>query len=424
MAEEPVEKPVEDKSKFIRTFAKDVESLGQTVPKEFVPAPAEKKSAPKVEKKVTEKKKSAEETFESLRKAPDPSFVPVQGQPAEQEKEYKPAPLPFSVPLPAPMKKEPVQQAPAFKPAEGPSPLHTYKTDFADNIDTKKASTFSVLAEQLDATTAQPAEKTLVKSKAAFPFVPFLIGLFLILAGGGGVWFAYTLTTNKEITIPAFSVKTLVFADDRKELTGPDFSGAVVQALSDPIDEGKIRVLYSATASSTGSGILHIPNDGNVLIGVLNVHMPDLLLRNITAPSTTGIIKANGVNSPFFVLGVSSYERTFSAMLSWESSIASDLAWLFPAITPTIPVTTVTSTTTATSTTKTKTVTTVATTTPIRIATPTFKDKVVGNYNLRVLTDLAGNSILCYGYTNKETLIIARSPDIFVTIAGRIVEPK
>ncbi|HWU24334.1 MAG TPA: hypothetical protein VN086_01100, partial [Candidatus Paceibacterota bacterium] len=138
------------------------------------------------------------------------------------------------------------------------------------------------------------------------------------------------------------------------------------------------------------------------LIRSMNLSAPDILLRNIDDTSTVGVIRAGSESRPFMILKVNSYERTFAGMLAWEPTMAQDLASFYPPYPPA-------ASTTATS--------------SVAVATPpstTFTDAVVANYDVRILRDASGRSLLLYGYRGKDTLIIARDEAAFSALLARL----
>ncbi|KND51511.1 MAG: hypothetical protein AB202_03000 [Parcubacteria bacterium C7867-007] len=327
---------------------------------------------------------------------------------------YVPPPQPAPVPPPAPVVvPEPPHKAhkQAFtffghhgtkKESLDPAPtnLHTFKSDFADHIDSQKATTFSVLAAQSDskenlARTPKPASTTSKK-----PNLPFILGgVTLLVLGigivGGSYWFVSVRTPSSGLP---FIVPSLIFADEKVEITGdsgPELMQALAAVAQGPSVNGNIIVTY---ITEREEGVVSIPQAGGQLIKQLFQNAPDILLRNITDGSTVGVIDAGDSNAPFFILDVSSYERTFAGMLGWEPTIAANLAPLYP---PHLE--------------------NVSTSTGARIVNPTrFMDKSVANHDVRVLIDSNNKTILIYGYRDKQTLIIARDEAAFSAILVRL----
>jgi hypothetical protein len=257
------------------------------------------------------------------------------------------------------------------------------------------ASTATVLAAEQDsnkrfftATSENP-----VRNGSRWYLV--VAGIVLVVVGGAGAYLAYTryLVAHMPITIPGI-VQTPIFVDSREDVsgTGAVLLQAIEQSAVDPLEPSTIRALL-LEASTT---------DMNVL-SALGVPAPGIFLRNIrSAGSMAGIVNAGGEQSPFFILSVGSYSATFSGLLSWEPTMQSDLAKLFPLYPAIVEASS-----------------TVATTTPA-LSEGSFRDETVSNHDVRVYRDLLGRSILLYGYWNQSTLVIARDPVAFIEILRRL----
>jgi len=360
---------------------------------------------------------------------------------------FAPAPNPFPppAPLPRPAPEAPaivkVPVGPMLRPEQNLSPIHTYKTDFSDKVDTDKASAFSVLAAQADSgQTSTSARGGPKNGQRNIIFV--IVGVMLLLVAGVGAYVAYTYVNSHKVVSLAPTVPSLVFADDRQKVSG---EGAILmQALADSagsaLGDGQVRILYLTESSTTQQkSIIEQPLPGGVLFGALQLPAPDILLRNIGPETTVGIVHAGDETRPFFILRVLSYESTFAGMLTWERTMQNDLSLLYPlypapvAPTPVVIVATTTATTTtATSTTKSKAkAKPVATTTPVVIPPPApiivaphFVDEVASNHDVRALKDGNNRTILLYGYRDKETLIIARDEASFAELVNRLAATR
>ncbi|MDB5195115.1 MAG: protein of unknown function with transrane region [Parcubacteria group bacterium] len=340
-----------------------------------------------------------------------------------------PHPVPVSSPPPLPPVlgiKEPPSPLPQLVPkAQGPSPLHTYSSDFSDCIDTKNASAFSVLAAQSDAQPVTP-KPVRTSSKSRRGLLITIAGIVLILVGGIGVFAAYHYVSTHSVVAVAPSVPSLIFADERQALVGegPQLVQAIADSSTNPLPDGQVRVLYLTVSSTTASGKSVItPLAGGRLVGALQLSAPDILLRNIAPESTVGIVHAGSETRAFFILKVLSYERTFAGMLQWEGRMQSDLATLYPEYPLPVATPTVVTTTKIVNGRKVVATTTVAAA-PVFSAAPHFVDEVASNHDVRALKDGHGQTILLYGYKDKETLIIARNEAAFAELLNRLAATK
>ncbi|HEX5774932.1 MAG TPA: hypothetical protein VFY28_03170, partial [Candidatus Paceibacterota bacterium] len=321
-----------DRSKYIRTYAKDVAALTgsepvagseprKTPPPTPAPPPPKKPSPwemPKASQdtaKLYAAKEPEEErsvVLERLRnKLKQSAAIEVEDVAPAPERAPAPAPPPppvFAEPPPPPPPVPPVPPKEAK-----PSPLHTYTSDFADRIDERKASTFSVLAAETD--TKAPAKKASRRTVASTALAVLLFAL-----GGigiaGAAWYVVRLSATP---LAPLSVPSLVFADERVKLsgTGRELMQQLAETAREPLVDGNVLVTYLSESTTTPKGEpREIPLAGGALIRALQLPAPDILLRNVSPASTVGIVSAGLETRPFFVFRVTSYERTFAGMLA------------------------------------------------------------------------------------------------------------
>ena len=360
--------------------------------------------------------------METLKKGGIPDLAPLSAStPEPAERLIAPSPIAPAPPASESSVPEP-PEAELNQLPNGPTPLETYASDFTDKVKEENASPVTVLAAEQDARKGeievpQPAKH----SRSAILYT--VAGVVLLIAGGVGVYIAYTrhLASIAPI-IFAPSVSTPIFVDEREEISGVGqvLLEAIEQSITRPLASGTVRLLYTSSATTTDNSVL----------SALREPAPDILLRNVNAEgSMAGIVNVSSVQNPFFILSVTSYSDTFSGMLKWEPLMPRDLSELFPpysapSVSNATSMTATTTATTATTTTKVATTTPKTASTIVSKITSTavagFRDEVVGNHDVRVYRDAAGRSILLYGYWNQTTLIIARNPSAFTEILNRL----
>ena len=401
----------ESRKKYIRTFAGDMEIVkrgGEPDLTPLEPTP-EEPTSPLPEEPVPPAPAAPLPSPESL---PPPPITPT-------------GPLVEAAPLlPPDPPSSPIQfqdSTPVRAPEIKGSPLETYAGDFLDKVKDTRASTATVLAAEEDAKITEEAPK-----KSGWGIVSIIAGVVLLLAGGTGVYVGYTSYLAKtQPVVLAPTVSAPIFVDEQRQIIGETPAAildAIFQSMNQPPAPNSVRLLYTNISTTTG----------NDIFSALQFSAPAVLLRNIVAlESMAGIVNIGGTVSPFFILSVTSYTDTFAGMLSWESTMPSDLSSLFPPYTPTAPTVSTTTplaaTTTATTTKKVATkkapaktaTSTVATSTPPTLALG-FRDEVVDNHDVRVYRDAQGSSVLMYGYWDKTTLVIARDPSSFTEILRRL----
>jgi len=373
----------------------------------------------------------------ALQKPPEPQASPVEVAPVVEGPRPTPPvfmtpPEPPVNPMP-PLYREPIDEEPVPVPdhvpvpvsaplptPEAPAPMHTYKSDFTDRVGTHSTTQFSVLAAEQD---VKPSSRQ-VPTKAKKSLVPIIAGVMLLLLAGAGSYAVYLYIGARHVVpVVTLSVPSLIVADEYKKLSGSgsELMRELAQVANEVLVNGNALVTYvEQPATGTPGVIAGSPAPGGVLIAGLNLPAPDLLLRNITDASTVGVIREGGDTRAFFVLRVSSYERTFAGMLTWEPLMERDLGLLYPLYTqaaapePEVDLNTASTTPAATSTPA------VQTTIPAT-SRGRFEDTIVANRDVRILRDTQGRAIMLYGYADKETLIIARNEASFAALLTRLV---
>lgn len=321
--------------------------------------------------------------------------------------------------------REPIEMTPPPRPiaSVAPEPLHTYTSDFSDRIDSKSASTFSVLAAEQDAQAKPTSALAEPKKSPTKAILAVVTGVLLLALAGGGIVATYQFVmTMRDTPIASLTVPSIVFADEYRELSGTGYEllSALAATGNGPLVAGNVLVTYILTNTDGEDGaILSTPAGGAAFVRALQIPAPDILLRNIAEESTVGIVNAGADTKAFFALRVDSYERTYAGMLTWEPLMMRDLGVLYP-LYPAMSasVEEVVATSTATS--------TMATTTPPETLTAEaaartrFEDAIVANHDVRILRDTKGRSLILYGYADKRTLLIVRDEAAFEAVLGHL----
>lgn len=330
--------------------------------------------------------------------APKPAERLIEASPVSEIPQTSPSPV--SVPIPEP---EPEPLPVPKKPEEVATPLKTYSDDFRQRLNDTHASTATVLAAEQDAGPHEEvAEETPKQNTRNYWYIA--AGIFLLIAGGGGVYLAYSryLTAVTPIVVGPAAVAP-IFVDNTEVISGSGNAlvQAIVQSVAKSQPPNTVRQLTVVGESSTN------------VFSLLNLPVPGIVTRNIRETGNmAGVVNTNGAQSPFFILSVDLYSATFSGMLSWEPSMQQDLKSLFP---PYLAPAAVASSTAA-STTPTQ----AASTTATIMVKGKFRDETISNHDVRIYRDALGKSVLLYGYWNQQTLVIARDAAAFAEILDRL----
>lgn len=313
------------------------------------------------------------------------------------------------------------------------SGLQTYSGDFADRLDSRGASAFSVLAAEQDMQPGTAVSPENTRRGVPRAVVIVITGLLLFALGGGGVYAVYRIVMTMRATpIAALTVPSIVFADEYRELSGT--GSVLIQSLGTSANAallpGNVLITYVLSSATDEEGtVVERPVGGGRLFRSMQIPAPDILTRNITDDGSVGVIHAGNETRAFFALRVDSYERTFAGMLTWEPLMFRDLETLFP-LHPArtdAPLTLDTSSESLDTNSTTTATTTVSTSTPSAPPRPVqatartrFEDAVIANHDVRILRDTDGEALMVYGYADKRTLIIARNEAAFEDLLPRL----
>jgi hypothetical protein len=310
--------------------------------------------------------------------------------------------------------------APPAPPAEAPagagipgtakesivSPVHTLKDDLKEVVSEKKISVVRAVSleeerrhKKTDVIAEVPQKPRATNRLAAFLFtILVLFGL-----GGAALWGVYTVMQERlgenPTTLPTSSI---LFAEN-----------AVLLPLHNqsPLDLKRIIAGARQTNTATLGAITRIipvvsgtDAEGAVVdreatlkefLDALGARPPEELFRALKTEFFFGLHTLD-LNTPILIIPVTSYDRAFAGMLTWEATINGDFAPAFTYL-------------------------------PDQVFTPEglpekrrFVDLVMRNYDVRALRDDAGSIRLYYSFPTQRVLVIAESPHSFVEILSRL----
>ena len=127
----------------------------------------------------------------------------------------------------------------------------------------------------------------------------------------------------------------------------------------------------------------------------LDIRIPDELMRTLGDEFFFGFHTVDE-QAPLLVFRVSSYERAFGGMLSWEKTLNADLSPFFTSLSPLVR------------------------NSEGLIVDRTYSDAVMQNYDVRTLKDDSGVIQLYYSFPTRSLLIIAESPYSFPELLSRL----
>lgn len=278
--------------------------------------------------------------------------------------------------------------------------VHTLKQDLQHVVHEQKMSVVKAVALEQEKRSHNDHMVEPPKPPSRAPAVIFTVMIFLLLglAALGGV---YYVAQVQYAPSPSVESTSLVFAE---QTVGFPLTKDSPQAL-------KSQLALARTSSGTLGSLLHIvpflpvidatgketqqPATLSQFFTALGIEPPENLMRALENDFFLGVHTVDK-NAPIMVIKVSSYDRAFDGMLSWEKSMNNDLAPLFTPV-PRL----------------------MMGTDGLQIQRP-FTDLVMRNYDVRALKDDQGVIQLYYSFPTRDLLVIAESPYTFTEILSRL----
>lgn len=288
------------------------------------------------------------------------------------------------------------------------SPIRTFDADTAHAVKEKNASVIDIaLAEQKKRRLVAEDDRTSIPFIRGFILV--VISLALISAGALALFYYYKNSQVKpnpvvvveQSAIPYDSKKNLAPSLDRQSIIK-----AVRKESETDMPDNNVEEIDIKEPALLGGNILTTEK----LAQYLSMdNMPKALLRSLDQKFTLGIYSIGGKNSVFLVFKNNSYDISFAGMLSWEKDMAREIGPLFAGTSETTY-----STSTAT----------FGAELPPEITGAQFIDVVIKNRDARAVKDAAGNIVFLYSFIDKNTIVLAGSPEALDEVATRSVAAK
>lgn len=297
------------------------------------------------------------------------------------------------------------------------SPLHTYTSDTAEAIREVGADSLTLIAKEEEGRVrddAPPPQKLSSKS------LMLLSGSIALLLVGAGVLGYFFFLRDSAPNVPLVTrIPTPIFINNEKlverEGREPLRTRLVASITSTEEIPGTVTSIVVTEDVLTLTGTTTEPVPLGTIFSTLVEGVPSILSRAILRESMLGSYRGKDRGEFILVLEIESFERGFSGMLSWEATIAKDLAPLIGAETlvraPLLPEPETNSEETGEE--------VATTTTEVTLPEPIFEDTVLQNHDARILKR-EDEVFLVYGFRNRTTLVITESVEAFLEIMARL----
>ncbi len=242
--------------------------------------------------------------------------------------------------------------------------IHTFQTDLADAVSDESISKIDILLEKNKKNeTSGLAEER----KNILPVIIVILGSVVISLILIFIYIQYRSNKAPTVQAPVIAPQELIYFDSLKEVSPSTYE---YKAKPDAIG-----VTFYQTDASAGN-----------FLSILSPSIPPSFLRSISDKWFFGGVPAGN----FIILKTDSFQRAYPGMLEWEPSMKKDLLGLFDSSST--------------------------------VSVGNFNDQEIGNLAVRVLHDQQGNTLFMYGFTDNNTILMAKNNDTFNAISGLLLK--
>lgn len=286
--------------------------------------------------------------------------------------------------------------------------VHTLRDDMKSVVQDQSMSIVraSALEERkkqarADAATASETVRDVKKRGGSGIIIAILV--FLVLGGAlaGGFWWYRTIQQapinaglDSSGMIFAEQAVTFPLANSSPSVLKRSLASARTGGAGSPGAITRVIPTVTTDTSIGGTGTTHQAT-ASEFFKAIDAQLPTELASVVGPDIFVGIHMIEG-NQSLIILPVVSYEHAFAGMLAWEGNMNNNLAPFFEPTPASI------------------------TANDGSVVQNTFKDIVIKNYDVRMLSDAAGNPKLLYSFPNRDLLIITSSPYTLIEALARL----
>jgi len=301
--------------------------------------------------------------------------------------------------------------------------IRTYQADIAGAIKNDNVSMVKVaLAEKKRQERRGNLDQVIEDEKhdKTYLFIAGAIGLLVLAIGTAA--FVYISSRSAPVTTPTAQATTPVLYTENQEVIdvtgrdGDDISRIINRTRGESVDYGSMKALV--LTAGTGTSTHEVTTQE--LFSMMSQEIPDGMYRSLDSNFLLGMYGYSSPDDIFAVFTISDYDTAFATMLTWETTMETDIGGIFISPSKRATVFNRQYTTPATSTDSTSTSSTASTSDSFTFKHDVFVDRVLDNKDTRVLIDSNGNILMLYSFLDKNHLVIASSEQAFREVIFRL----
>lgn len=250
--------------------------------------------------------------------------------------------------------------------------LRTYKGDVSSYLEGKKISWEDLIKKKKEKGAGRYA---LISKKK----IVFILGFLTVISVSVFLFLAFLKSDKTKEEQPVFRPpKALIQSDESVGIIVSDkksFFADWQNLKKKTLEPEKNRTVYLVKKNGEEKIVLN----SKEVFKFLEIPTPLSFLGSLNGEITLGLVGTLKENEPLFLLGVNNYDRAFSVMLKWESSLLRDFRFFSEEES--------------------------LKDTEFQF----FSDEIIKNQNARVLRDKNKEPIILYTFFNKKILIIGFS---------------
>ena len=274
--------------------------------------------------------------------------------------------------------------------------LRTYKKDVASTITNQKTSLVRMVLEEQKGRQKKEREES---PRTGKNLSLIIFSVFFFIATIGVVYYAFFRSSGTNQLLSELNIAPFINVEVSQEFAIEGKSKKnIIAEIQEEITSEKPRLdtiknifFTETTSSQTPDGVVKKKRlvTASELFNKLEIPVPSVINRTIKDDFMFGYHTFEG-NQPFLVLKTDYYDNAFSGMLTWESTMSSELVSLFGNIGKE------------------------------DLKGRTWRDVVTKNKDTRVLNNFDGSVALVYMFKDQGTLIITTNNSTLFEISRRL----